>query len=104
MTATVSESQVWEALRGIPDPEFGINIVDLGLIYGVELRDDDTLCVVMTLTTPACPSGAWIYQGVKESLGQLVGRENLQVQMVFEPRWSTDMLSDSALKQLGRPA
>lgn len=92
--------QVWEALRSIPDPEFGINIVDLGLIYSVECRDAD-VSVVMTLTTPTCPSGSWIYEGTKEALKGLPGVGEVSVSMVFDPAWNTAMLSQEARRQLG---
>lgn len=102
MNPSWDENHVWEALRGIPDPEFGINLVDLGLIYSVQRGEVGSLRVVMTLTTPSCPSGGWIYEGAKEALGRLVGPENLQLEMVFEPPWSPDMLSESAQRELGR--
>lgn len=92
--------QVWEALRSIPDPEFGINIVDLGLIYSVDCNGAD-VSVVMTLTTPTCPSGSWIHEGTKEALKALPGIGEVNVAMVFDPAWSTAMLSQEARQQLG---
>jgi metal-sulfur cluster biosynthetic enzyme len=92
---------VWDALRGIPDPEFGINIVDLGLIYSVECNDGD-IDVTMTLTTPSCPSGNWIHEGAKVALAHLPGVRNVNVAMVFDPMWTPEMLSESAQRQLGR--
>ncbi|MCC6414374.1 MAG: DUF59 domain-containing protein [Opitutaceae bacterium] len=91
---------VWAALRTIPDPEFGVNIVDLGLIYSVEC-DDGNVAVTMTLTTPACPSGGWIHEGAKQAVAALPGVKNVEVAMVFEPPWSIAMLSDAARQQLG---
>ncbi|HVZ66245.1 MAG TPA: metal-sulfur cluster assembly factor [Lacunisphaera sp.] len=93
---------VWETLRSIPDPEFGINIVDLGLIYSVECSDGGTVDVTMTLTTPTCPSGSWIHEGAKEALARLPGATSVNVAMVFDPPWSPEMLSESAQRQLGR--
>lgn len=92
---------VWDALAGIFDPEFGINIVDLGLIYSVEVTDGDAQ-VVMTLTTPTCPSGGWIHHGVKSALEALPGIREVRVDLVFDPPWTPEMLSPEARHQLGR--
>jgi metal-sulfur cluster biosynthetic enzyme len=100
-STTLDANTVWDALRTIPDPEFGINIVDLGLIYSVECRDG-VVSVVMTLTTPNCPSGSWIYEGTKELLARLPGVNSAEVSMVFDPPWTPEMLSESAQRQLGR--
>ncbi len=101
MNTTPDSTAVWDALRTIPDPEFGINIVDLGLIYNVEASEGN-IAVTMTLTTPACPSGGWIYEGAREALTRLPGAKDVQVAMVFDPRWTPEMLSESAQRQLGR--
>lgn len=91
---------VWQALASIPDPEFGINIVDLGLVYSVDV-DGGNVRVIMTLTTPTCPSGSWIHEGAKAALNEMRGIENAQVDLVFEPPWTADMLSQNAREQLG---
>ena len=100
MNATPDATAVWEALRSIPDPEFGVNIVDLGLIYSVECNDGD-IAVTMTLTTPSRPSGGWIYEGTKQALANLPGAKKVEGEMVFEPPWSPAMLSEAANHQLG---
>jgi len=84
MNATIDNDTVWQALRAIPDPEYGISIVDMGLIYEVECLDGD-IVVIMTLTTPNCPSGEWIYEGVKTAVNNLEGAKKVAVEMVFEP-------------------
>jgi len=91
---------VWQTLATIPDPEFGINIVDLGLIYSVECADGN-VNVIMTLTTPTCPSGAWIHEGVQAALRELPGVKHVQANLVFEPPWSVAMLTANARQQLG---
>jgi metal-sulfur cluster biosynthetic enzyme len=91
---------VWQTLASISDPEFGINIVDLGLIYSVECESGN-VSVVMTLTTPTCPSGVWIHEGARSALQQLPGVGAVIVKLVFDPSWNTAMLSDSARRQLG---
>jgi metal-sulfur cluster biosynthetic enzyme len=101
MNTPLDTTAVWEILRSIPDPEFGVNIVDLGLIYSVKCTDD-LIEVVMTLTTPSCPSGGWIYEGTKEALARLPGAKTVNVSMVFEPQWTPEMLSETAQRQLGR--
>lgn len=100
MTTRLNAEAVWEVLRGIPDPEFGVNIVDLGLIYSVECNDGD-IAVTMTLTTPNCPSGGWIYEGAKRAIATLPGVKSVEVAMVFDPAWTTAMLSEDAQHQLG---
>lgn len=101
MSEIPDSTAVWEVLRSIPDPEFGVNIVDLGLIYSVECNAGD-IAVTMTLTTPSCPSGGWIYEGTKEALAGLPGAKSVNVAMVFDPQWTPEMLSESAQRQLGR--
>lgn len=100
MNTAIETDVVWAALTTIPDPEFGLNIVDMGLIYTVECKDND-IHVVMTLTTPNCPSGEWIFEGVKTALNRLPDAGEVQVDMVFEPPWTTDMLSDEGRSFLG---
>ena len=97
---SVDAETVWQALASIPDPEFGISIVDLGLIYSVECTNGDVR-VVMTLTTPTCPSGGWIHEGTSAALRQLPGVKNVSVELVFEPPWNTARLSPAAREQLG---
>jgi metal-sulfur cluster biosynthetic enzyme len=101
MTETILHpTDVWRALESIPDPEFGINIVDLGLIYSVECAAGEVK-VVMTLTTRTCPSGGWIHAGARAAIEQLPGAKNVQVDLVFDPAWSTQMLTTAARRQLG---
>jgi len=101
MNTVPDETAVWDVLRAIPDPEFGVNIVDLGLIYSVTCHEGD-IDVIMTLTTPSCPAGSWIHEGAKQAVASLPGAKTTRVSLVFDPPWSTDMLSDAARRQLGR--
>jgi metal-sulfur cluster biosynthetic enzyme len=102
ITAATDETTdaVWRALASILDPEFGISIVDLGLIYSVDRRGTD-VHVIMTLTTPTCPSGAWICDGARRAVQHLPGVQNVQLDLVFEPQWTPQMLSPKAQIELG---
>lgn len=91
---------IWQALSSILDPEFGVSIVDLGLIYQVE-RSEGAVKVVMTLTTPTCPSGRWIYEGVKTVLSTLPGATGVEVEMTFNPAWHPGLLTEAGRRQLG---
>ena len=94
------EAAVWERLRTIYDPEIPVNIVDLGLIYGV--RDDaGRVAVRMTLTAPGCAIGDVLRAQVQGSLRALPGVEEVTVELVFDPPWSQARMSDAAKLQLG---
>lgn len=101
----VDPKDVWDALAQIPDPEFGLSLVDLGLIYSVECREGH-VAIVMTLTTPTCPSGSWMHEGVKTAIAALPGVTSSNVDLVFDPQWTPEMLSPNARRHLGweRPA
>jgi metal-sulfur cluster biosynthetic enzyme len=88
------------ALKRVIDPELGINIVDLGLVYDVQIAGDDVL-VTMTMTTPACPLGAHLVDETTFAVEQLTGAASVDVQLVWEPAWSPMMMSVEAKQQLG---
>jgi probable FeS assembly SUF system protein SufT len=102
---SVNEKQVWAALRKCYDPEIPVNIVELGLIYGVELVQNDEskhiVKVKMTLTAPACGMGPSIIADVERSVTQVPGVDEIDVDLVFDPPWNNDMLSDEAKLELG---
>ena len=87
-------------LRDVIDPELGIGIVALGLVYDVAV-DDHTVVVTMTMTTPACPLGDYLEQAVEAALAELAGHRLVRVELVFEPPWSTDMITAEGRAQLG---
>ncbi|HVU08116.1 MAG TPA: iron-sulfur cluster assembly protein [Verrucomicrobiae bacterium] len=96
MTGTkIDEAAVLETLRQIIDPEIGVNIVDLGLIYGVSIADG-MVRVKMTLTTPGCPMHDSISGGVKNTLLELEGVTEAEVEIVFEPPWHLSLMSEQA--------
>jgi metal-sulfur cluster biosynthetic enzyme len=95
-----NEAELWVALRQVYDPEVGINVVDLGLIYGVAQRDDCAY-VEMTLTTPGCPLHDAIGQAVQRALAQVPGVARAVVELVWDPPWTTMMISDAGRRELG---
>ena len=96
----VTEEAVWEVLKNCYDPEIPINLVDLGLIYKVQVTDG-SVAVEMTLTAPGCPMHSMISQDVKNQLEQLEGVEEAQVQIVWDPPWTPERMSQAAKEQLG---
>jgi metal-sulfur cluster biosynthetic enzyme len=98
---TLSEEEVLTVLRSVIDPEIGMNIVDLGLVYGVEISDHK-LHVDLTMTTPACPMGEMILDDVREVLSSLEPADvEIDISLVWDPPWSPDRMSEYARKQLG---
>lgn len=95
------ERQVWEALDDIIDPELGIPITDLGLVYEVAVSDG-TVSVVMTTTTPVCPLGDFLTRMAASRLSQLPDVDSVDVRLTNDPPWSVDRLNERALRALGR--
>lgn len=99
------EEQVWEALKTIYDPEIPVDIVNLGLVYGVEIIPlENGLChvhVKMTLTAPGCGMGPHLMAEAEMLIVALDGVENADVEFVWEPAWSQDMISEEGKMQLG---
>ncbi len=92
--------EIWKILATIPDPEFGIDIVSLGLIYEVTCSEG-SVHVVMTLTTPTCPSGGWMVEGARRAVQSIAGVTSAEISLVFEPPWSPVMLHENARAALG---
>ena len=91
-----------DLLRDVIDPEIGINIVDLGLLYDIRLSGDGVAAIRMTLTTPGCPLGGYLTDAIHDTLQDVPGVTGVDVQIVWEPPWSPDeMMSDWAKGQLG---
>ncbi len=94
-----SRDAMFETLKAVMDPEIGINIVDLGLVYYLE-KADGHVDVTMTLTSMGCPLTELIQQQVELVLTRLPGVDHAEVQFTFTPPWSTDMISDDAREEL----
>ncbi len=98
-----SDEDIMDALRTVFDPEIGINVVDLGLVYGVESSEDGKqVKVTFTLTTPACPVGPMLQAQVQQAVATMDGVEEAEVEIVFSPPWDPrEMASDEAKFELG---
>lgn len=94
--------EVLQALDDVIDPELGIGIVALGLIYRVAVDDDENVAVVMTLTVPGCPMHATIVADARAAVQNLPWVRTVSVDLTFDPPWSVDRLSEDAKRALGR--
>jgi len=101
--ALPTQEQVRAALRRVDDPEVGMNIVDLGLVYRVDIAPD-LVRVDLTMTTPACPMGELITENAQRAVGALMPEGvRVEIALVWEPPWTPDMMSDSARQTFGWP-
>lgn len=100
MTTTITKEKVTDLLRTVIDPEIGINIVDLGLVYDININDNQ-IDVTMTLTTPGCPMHSSITNWVKRIIEMTITDVIVRVNLVWEPKWTPDKMSDAAKLQLG---
>ncbi len=96
----VSEEQVYDAIKTVIDPEVGFDIYALGLIYGVDVKDDRAH-VTMTLSTRGCPLHEMMKQWTKEAVEKIDGINSCEVEIVWEPAWNITMASDEVKKALG---
>jgi metal-sulfur cluster biosynthetic enzyme len=100
MTEQLTVEACYAALRDVIDPELYQNIVDLGLVYGVEVHPENHIQVIMTLTTPHCPMGPQILESVDFFLRK-AGAQQVEVQIVWQPMWTPAMMSAELQRQLG---
>ena len=92
---------VVEACRSVYDPEIPVNIFDLGLIYTIEVSDENEVSIAMTLTAPGCPVAGDMPGWVAEAIEPIAGVKQVDVALVWEPPWGMDMMSDEARLELG---
>lgn len=100
----LSEETIYAALRQVRDPELLVNIVDLGLIYGIGVTETDErtdIMVLMTMTTPACPWGPQLLAEVKDTIGGLEGVGTVDVKLTLDPPWTPDRMTEDARDELG---
>lgn len=96
------KNKVLENLKRVLDPELGINVVDLGLIYNIEFFEPRGVRITMSLTTPGCPLHDSITSGVRYSLVDIEEIDNVDVNLVWEPAWSPELMTDEGKRLLGR--
>lgn len=97
----VDPAQVESALASVFDPEIPVNIVDLGLVYDKKIEDDGSVTVVMTLTAPGCGMGPVLVDDVRSRLASVPNVDRVEVELVFDPPWSREMMSEEARLELG---
>ncbi|GAB4170025.1 MAG: hypothetical protein Kow00108_03960 [Calditrichia bacterium] len=97
----VTEQEIMEKLKNVIDPELHLNIVDLGLVYEVNILDEKHVHVLMTLTSPGCPIGPMIQQQAEQEIIGYKGIEDAKVEIVFDPPWDPSKMSDEAKLELG---
>ena len=101
MVAQFTRDEIREGLKNVYDPEIGINIVDLGLVYDADIEESGDVLVTMTLTSLGCPLGPVIVQEVTNALKDFPGIGAVDVKLVWSPPWSPEMMSEEAKDELG---
>lgn len=96
----ITKTDVEDVLKTIPDPEIGVSLWDLGLVYEITIKDG-VVTILMTLTTIGCPLFSLISDPIKKEIGKLEGVKKVEVDLTFEPPWNMERMSDSAKAQLG---
>lgn len=99
--AAPAPEAVRKALRAVKDPELNLNIIDIGLVYDVEVADPGRVQVKMTLTSPGCPAGTEIIDDVKRVLADMEGVESVDVELVWDPYWTPDKMDPRVRAFLG---
>ena len=100
LRTAANEELVMDALRDVYDPELGLSIADLGLVYGVSVDGDDVR-IEMTLTSMGCPAGPQIVQEVEQAVRSIEGVKDVSVEIVWKPAWSPQLMSEDAKLELG---
>ena len=95
------ETRIVDVLRTVFDPEIPVNVYDLGLIYKIDLQDNGNLDVDMTLTAPNCPAAEYIMDDVRQKIETVTGVTSANVNLVFEPEWDRNMMTEEARVELG---
>lgn len=95
------EVETVKMLKTVFDPEIPVNVYDLGLIYKIDVSDDGVVNIEMTLTAPSCPAADFIVEDIHQKVGSIEGVKSVNVDIVYEPEWNKDMMSDAAKLDLG---
>ena len=97
----VTTEQVREALKDVYDPEIPINVVDLGLIYDLQVNENSEVFIKMTLTAPGCGMGPYIAQQAEWAVAEIEGVKDVQVEMAFDPPWTPDLITEDGKALIG---
>lgn len=95
------EEKIVEMIKTVYDPEIPVNIYDLGLIYRIEVKEDNAVDIDMTLTAPSCPAADFMLEDVRQKVESIEGVGAVNLQLVFEPEWSQDLMTEEAKLELG---
>ncbi len=95
------EEAIVAMLKTVYDPEIPVNVYDLGLIYKIDVDDNNHVCIEMTLTAPNCPAADFLVEDVRMKVESVEGVKSVDINLVFEPEWNKDMLSEEAKLELG---
>lgn len=98
---TALEADIRHALRSVYDPEIPVNVFDLGLIYKIDVDGEGAVTIDMTLTAPNCPIADQVVEMVQEAVRDVPGVTEAKVNLVFEPEWTKEMMSEEAMLELG---
>lgn len=101
MTHLEMEEKVIRMLKTVYDPEIPVDIYELGLIYKIDITEDKIVNIDMTLTAPNCPAADFIVEDVRQKIESIEGVASANINLVFEPEWDKDMMSDEAKLELG---
>lgn len=96
----VKEEDVVETLKSVIDPEIGLDVINLGLVYEIRINDGNVY-IKMTMTTPGCPLTSWILADAENKVKQIPGVNEVQIDLVWDPPWSVDRISEEARRLLG---
>jgi metal-sulfur cluster biosynthetic enzyme len=96
-----THSLIFEALRSVYDPELGVNVVDLGLVYDVDVNEEGHVTITMTLTTPGCPMHESIGEGVGVALQDVPGVTSGEIRLVWDPPWDPSHMTEEGRRMLG---
>lgn len=95
------EEKIVSVLKTVYDPEIPVDIYELGLVYNIDVKEDGTVTIDMTLTAPNCPAADFILEDVKQKVEGIEGVKSAVVNLVFEPEWTKERMSEEALLELG---
>ncbi len=101
LRAQATEAEIIEVLKTIRDPELPVSIWDMGLVYNIDVRPDETVTITMTLTTPACPVAETLPPEIEAKVRAIHGVKDCRVDLVWEPPWTMDRMSEAARLEAG---